>query len=84
MPFLLLAYRSGMSAVANKHFARKKISLKMHNKRGLEGEGFYSLLGMADTHSYFWHLPSCLLLNSYKLDDKHITNVVLVEEAFPN
>lgn len=51
MPFLLLAYRSGMSAAANKHFARKKISLKKHNNRGLVGKVSYSPLGMADTHT---------------------------------
>lgn len=57
MPFLLLPYIYGMSAAANKHFARQKISLKMHNKRRLEGEISYSPLGMADTHTLLFLTP---------------------------
>lgn len=53
MPFLLLPYRSGVFAAANKHFARRKNQPK---KAQQKGTGWGSLL--ATVYGRYSHTPT--------------------------
>lgn len=53
-------------------------------QKGIGGGSLHTTGHGRYSHSYFWHLHSYLPLNSYKLNDKHNTNAVLVDKAFPN
>lgn len=74
-----------MSVAAHIHFASKKIyQPKTVKQKGIGGGSLHTTGHGRYSHSYFWHLHSYLPLNSYKLNDKHKTNAVLVDKALPN